>query len=89
MVESAPSAVDAAAPVAPGRTTLVGDTDVDRRNVLEWSLAGATHLLCALDGAASPEAIARWLIPEVGMVEFPRIVTETPLPAPWPAIRAE
>ncbi len=61
-----------------------GDLDADRREVIEWSAAGATHLLCALSGSASVEAIARWLQPEVAMVGFPRIVTETPLPAPWP-----
>jgi alkanesulfonate monooxygenase SsuD/methylene tetrahydromethanopterin reductase-like flavin-dependent oxidoreductase (luciferase family) len=78
------AAVDAAASMAPGRTTLGGDTVIDRHNVLNWSSAGATHLLCALDGAASVEAIARSLAPEVAMVEFPRVVTETPPPARWP-----
>ena len=71
-------------PVAPGRATLVGDVDTDRQIVIDWSSAGATHLLCALDGTATVEAIARWLVPEVAMVEFPRVVTETPLPVSWP-----
>ena len=76
--------VDASSPVAPGRLTLDGEVDTDRQAVIEWSSAGATHLLCALSGTASVEAIARWLQPEVAMVGFPRAVTETPLPAPWP-----
>ena len=84
VVVSADADVDASSPVAPGRLTLAGDVDADRQAVIEWSSAGATHLLCALSGTASVEAIARWLQPEVAMVGFPRIVTETPLPAPWP-----
>jgi alkanesulfonate monooxygenase SsuD/methylene tetrahydromethanopterin reductase-like flavin-dependent oxidoreductase (luciferase family) len=88
VVATAPEAVDAGAAIAPGRTTLVGDLAGDRQNVLDWSSAGATHLLCAVDATASVEAIARWLVPEVAMVEFPRIVTETPLPAAWPRAAA-
>jgi alkanesulfonate monooxygenase SsuD/methylene tetrahydromethanopterin reductase-like flavin-dependent oxidoreductase (luciferase family) len=84
VVANAPGAVDASVPVAPGQVTLVGDVGGDRQVVGDWSSAGATHLLCALDGAATVEATARWLVPEVAMVEFPRVVTETPLPAPWP-----
>ena len=84
VVAHAPGAVDAAVPVSPGRATLVGDVDIDRQTVSDWSSVGATHLLCALDGTATVEAIARWLVPEVAMVEFPRVVTETPLPASWP-----
>jgi hypothetical protein len=89
VVATTPEAVDAEAAMAPGRTTLVGDIGIDRQNVLDWSSAGATHLLCSLDGSASVEAIARWLVPEVAMVEFPRIVTETPLPAVWPRAGAD
>jgi hypothetical protein len=70
--------------VAPGRVALRGDLDADRQLVTEWSSAGATHLLCALPGSAAVDALARWLAPEVAMVGFPRVVTETPLPAPWP-----
>ena len=46
---------------------------------------GATHLLCTLDGDATVASLARWLIPEVGMVAFPRVVAEAPLPAAWPS----
>ncbi len=49
--------------------------------MIEWSSAGATHLLCTLGGTATVDAIARWLQPEVAMVGFPRVVAETPLPA--------
>jgi alkanesulfonate monooxygenase SsuD/methylene tetrahydromethanopterin reductase-like flavin-dependent oxidoreductase (luciferase family) len=84
VVANAPGAVDASVPVAPGQATLVGDVDADRQIVGDWSSAGATHLLCSLDGTATVETIARWLVPEVSMVDFPRVVTETPLPARWP-----
>ena len=83
-VANTPGAVDASATVAAGRATLTGEIDADRQLVGVWATAGTTHLLCALDGTATVEAMARWLVPEVAMVEFPRVVTETPLPAPWP-----
>ena len=47
-VAEAPAAVDRTLPVAPGRVQLVGDVDADRQQVIEWSSAGATHLLCTL-----------------------------------------
>lgn len=78
--------LNTSSPVAPGRATLAGDVDADRQTVIEWFSAGATHLLCSLDGTATIDALARWLAPEVAMVEFPRIVTETPLPARWPRL---
>ena len=76
--------VETSSPIAPGRTTLTGDVDADRRSVIEWSSAGTTHLLCGLGARATVEDVARWLVPEVAMVGFPRIVTETAIPAPWP-----
>ena len=44
VVAHAPGAVDAAVPVSPGRATLVGDVDIDRQTVSDWSSVGATHL---------------------------------------------
>jgi hypothetical protein len=83
-VADAPDAVDVSHPVAPGRGPLGGDLDVDRQNVIEWSSAGATHLLCTLTATASLEELTRFLAPEVAMVGFPRVVAESPPPAPWP-----
>jgi alkanesulfonate monooxygenase SsuD/methylene tetrahydromethanopterin reductase-like flavin-dependent oxidoreductase (luciferase family) len=79
-----PGEIEASSPVAPGRARLSGDVDADRDVVLAWSSAGATHVLCSLDGSATVEVVARWLQPEVAMVGFPRVVTESPLPASWP-----
>ena len=76
--------VDATHPVAPACGEVGGDLEEDRRTVLAWSAAGTTHLLVALTGTASVDAIARWLVPEVAMVGFPRVVAETPPPVPWP-----
>ena len=87
LVATETGAIDAEDTVCPARCALDGDLDVDRRRVVEWSQAGATHLLCTLDGEATVASLARWLIPEVGMVAFPRVVAEAPLPAAWP--RAE
>lgn len=83
-VADAPADVDESRPVAPARATLTGDLDADRRIVRDWSANGATHLLCELTGSATLEALARWLVPEVAMVGFPRVVAESPLPVPWP-----
>jgi hypothetical protein len=66
---------------------LRGGLEADRASVLEWSTAGATHLLCTLSGSATIEALSRWLQPEVAMVAFPRVITQTPLPAAWPRLR--
>ena len=87
VVADTPADVDCVESGCPRAADLTGDVDADRQAVIEWSSAGATHLLCALAGSANIEALVRWLQPEVAMVEFPRVVTETPLPAPWP--RAE
>ncbi len=79
-----PGDIEAAAPIAPGRTALTGDLDTDRATVVAWAAAGATHLLCELADADDLAALARWLVPEAGMVAFPRVVADAPLPAPWP-----
>jgi alkanesulfonate monooxygenase SsuD/methylene tetrahydromethanopterin reductase-like flavin-dependent oxidoreductase (luciferase family) len=86
-IARAPADVDRSAAVAPARTELRGTLDDDRERVIEWSTAGATHLLCTLSGSATIEALSRWLQPEVAMVAFPRLITRTPLPASWPPSR--
>ena len=55
VVASALADIDPTHPVAPGRVELSGDLDADRQLVIEWSSAGATHLLCTLHGAATVE----------------------------------
>lgn len=84
VLAGAPASIDSDAPVAPGRTSLTGDLDTDRATVVAWASAGATHLACELAGADDLGALARWLVPEAGMVAFPRVVADAALPAPWP-----
>jgi alkanesulfonate monooxygenase SsuD/methylene tetrahydromethanopterin reductase-like flavin-dependent oxidoreductase (luciferase family) len=48
VVASTPAAVDASAPTAPGRTSLAGDVDADRKVVGEWSGARPPQLICSV-----------------------------------------
>jgi alkanesulfonate monooxygenase SsuD/methylene tetrahydromethanopterin reductase-like flavin-dependent oxidoreductase (luciferase family) len=86
-VAGTPADVDGSATVAPARTELTGNLEDDREHVIEWSRAGATHLLCTLSGPATIEALQRRLQPEVAMVAFPRLITQTPLPESWPPLQ--
>lgn len=78
------SACDGTRTVQPAVEHLVGDREADRLLVSRWREAGATHLLLGVDdlGAALP-GIARYLIPEVAMPAFPRIVAEAMTPSAW------
>ena len=61
--------------------------DADRDAVIALSDAGATHLLLrAADPAAAAPLVARFLIPEVAMTGFPRVVAEAMLPPAWPGL---
>ena len=86
-VAGTPADVDRSAALAPASMKLSGDLEDDRERLIEWSNAGATHLLGTLSGTATIEALQRWLQPEVAMVAFPRLITHTPLPASWPPLR--
>jgi hypothetical protein len=70
----------------PGRATLTGEQGADLDVVTSWADAGATHLIVA-PPTGSPRSVlrdyvARHLIPEAGMVAFPRLLAA---PAPPPA----
>lgn len=86
VVVSAMADIDAKSPVAPARCVLAGELDDDRQTVVDWSRGGATHLLCELAHPDGLDALVRWLVPEVAMVGFPRVVAASPLPAPWPRL---
>jgi len=80
-------AIDPAANVAPGRITLQGSIEHDREALIAWSDAGATHIVCDVPVDAWDATLAkivRWIVPEVAMVGFPRVVAEAELPLPWP-----
>jgi alkanesulfonate monooxygenase SsuD/methylene tetrahydromethanopterin reductase-like flavin-dependent oxidoreductase (luciferase family) len=73
----------AGAIVQPARARLAGGLDEDRALVKGWSQAGCTHLLLEVPSGDLAE-ISRFLAPEVGMPEFPRIIAESDVPLPWP-----
>lgn len=79
-----PEECDGDRPVQPGLAQLVGEREADRELVSRWRDAGATHLLVGAQDldAALPE-IARYLIPEVAMPLFPRVVAEAMTPRGW------
>jgi hypothetical protein len=80
--------VDASVPVQPA-TLAIGGTegtlDADRDAVVALADAGATHLILqAADPVAALALVARFLIPEVAMTGFPRVVAEAMLQPEWP-----
>lgn len=80
--------LDADADVQPAILDVGGteaSLDADRDAVSALAAAGATHtLLRAPDPVVAAPLVARFLIPEVGMTGFPRVVAETMLPPTWP-----
>jgi alkanesulfonate monooxygenase SsuD/methylene tetrahydromethanopterin reductase-like flavin-dependent oxidoreductase (luciferase family) len=74
--------------VQPARARLSGDLAADRDLVLAWRDAGATHLVVAAPPGSEPtvlpDYVARYLIPEVAMVDFPRLIAESVPPPDWP-----
>jgi hypothetical protein len=60
----------------------------DRELVSRWAEAGATHLLLELPAGADEAAVltmvSRYLAPEVGMPQFPRVMSDSKVPLPWP-----
>jgi hypothetical protein len=69
------------------RDTISGDLARDRDRVTTWANAGVTHLLIDLpDGPLGDlmTMISRHLGPEVGMPHFPRVMSESKVPLPWP-----
>lgn len=66
--------------VQPGLVELSGELAQDRETVLAWASAGVTHLF--VQGARLDD-VSRFLQPEVGMVQFPRIVANAAQPMPW------
>lgn len=75
---------DAALPVQPALTELTGAVERDREEAQRWAEAGATHLLARLPGDADLADLARHVVPEVGMPDFPRVIADSPAPLPWP-----
>ncbi len=83
-----PAETLASSGMQPAVARLSGDLDADRALVLAWRDAGATHLLVGLPDPLGAEVlrdyVARHLIPEVAMVDFPRLMAESAPPPSWP-----
>ena len=74
--------------VQPGLASITGDLKPDRERVTAWAEAGVTHLMLQLPEDAELDAImtliSRHLGPEVMMPHFPRVMSESRVPLPWP-----
>jgi len=74
--------------VQPGLATIAGRLEPDRELVSTWAAAGVTHLILELPRDADRESvltmISRHLAPEVGMPHFPRVMSNSRVPLPWP-----
>jgi hypothetical protein len=83
-----PSPTEAAKLVQPGLTAITGNLQPDRDLVTAWAAAGVTHLLVELPVDAELDQImtlvSRYLGPEVLMPHFPRVMSESRVPLPWP-----
>jgi hypothetical protein len=74
--------------VEPGVTAITGNLKADRELVTAWAAAGVTHLFVELPAGADLAEImtlvSRHLAPEVLMPHFPRVMSESKVPLPWP-----
>jgi alkanesulfonate monooxygenase SsuD/methylene tetrahydromethanopterin reductase-like flavin-dependent oxidoreductase (luciferase family) len=74
--------------VQPGFATISGNLKADREQVIAWAATGVTHLMLQPPDEAELDAImtliSRHLGPEVMMPHFPRVMSESRVPLPWP-----
>jgi hypothetical protein len=74
--------------VEPGLVSISGHLKHDRDLVTKWAAAGVTHLFVELPAGAnlaeSMTLVSRYLAPEVLMPHFPRVMSESKVPLPWP-----
>jgi luciferase-like monooxygenase len=82
------SHIDRQSPVQPATVAITGSLEPDRDSVASWAAAGATHLFLELpadaDRASVMTMVSRYLAPEVGMPHFPRVMSHSRVPLPWP-----
>jgi hypothetical protein len=74
--------------VEPGLATITGNLKPDRELVTAWAAAGVTHLFVEFPSGADlvqvMTIVSRHLAPEVLMPHFPRVMSESKVPLPWP-----
>ncbi len=83
-----PRPIDRPKLVEPGLTAITGNLKADRDHVARWAAAGVSHLLVELPSGAELAEImtmvSRYLAPEVLMPHFPRVMSDSRIPLPWP-----
>ena len=88
VLEREPGTVDKPAMVQPGLAVISGSLKPDRDQLTAWVDAGVTHLLLELPAGADLDQVmtmvSRHLAPEVLMPHFPRVMSESRVPLPWP-----
>lgn len=74
--------------VQPGLAAITGSLKPDRELVISWAAAGVTHLFVEIPAGADlgqvMTLVSRHLAPEVLMPHFPRVISESKVPLPWP-----
>jgi hypothetical protein len=84
----APGSLSSPKLVEPGVAAITGNLKPDRELVTAWAAAGVTHLFVELPIRADLDQImtmvSRHLAPEVLMPNFPRVMSESKVPLPWP-----
>jgi len=77
----------------PGVTAIKGELAIDRAHVTAWASASVTHLFVELPMQAETgkvmALVSRYLAPEVGMPHFPRVMSDSRVPLPWPGERRD
>ncbi|HLZ95192.1 MAG TPA: hypothetical protein VKT20_07690 [Candidatus Dormibacteraeota bacterium] len=76
--------------VQPARDAITGDVARDRERVTTWARSGVSHLFVDLPDAPVEDVmttISRHLAPEVAMPNFPRVMSQSKVPAKWPGER--
>jgi len=83
-----PRPIDRPQLVQPGLAAITGDMKADRDHVSRWAAAGVSHLMLELpvvaDLAGIMTMVSRYLAPEVLMPHFPRVMSDSRVPLPWP-----
>lgn len=88
-----PADADPRRTVQPGRDAVTGDVGRDRERATTWARAGVTHLFVDLPEAPGAQVeellttISRHVAPEVAMPHFPRVMSLSKVPLPWPGER--
>jgi len=91
LLARSPSDVSDPKLLQPGVTAIKGELALDRAHVTEWAAVSVTHLFVELPKEAEPgkvmTLVSRYLGPEVGMPHFPRVMSDSRVPLPWPGER--